>query len=588
MELIYMYIDSFRNFKNVGIALSDKFTVLYDSKEQNISIIKNTNHINIYPSYIQNISAIVGKNSVGKTNLIDLIGMKIDDRNKNNAENKITYEMDPDTGLRNRFVKEEKFAKYFMIYHLNDYEDGDKFFFEGNFIEDFNRIVLNKIPGKEYFESKPWYSFVCKNINQKLEIIYNTQDWSRHQSNDNWPNTDILPYVLSFRNNYNPKIYNYNSYKPTNDNKISIPRRIARTNPNLWIYKLSLLVEIMSSNNIKGTMYRNKEYEFCVEYNGNYTTEEKTFSSIYKELPINERKKAKIIESFLSFTYYQINDSDDLRKKNANVLKAITNTPITYSNAISYYENLFLSIMGMLDYTLEKNELEYATTRFKKFIEALDNPCIEIKEQCIVLKITAESDISQFENIIQIIDDDYRYYEGNGLFSIFSNFFECRINYLSDGESYFLGLISSIAEQLSDTLFCKTKKHFILLFDEPETNMHPDLARSFIYNLIDFLANFPEKFFHIIIATHSPFILSDLLESNVQMLIKEDNGNCNVEPCNISTFCANIHEILSNSFFMSSTIGAYSKNILDSIIKALKGNDDPKKYGLDKNKIDVV
>lgn len=31
MELIYMYIDSFRNFKNVGIALSDKFTVLYDS-----------------------------------------------------------------------------------------------------------------------------------------------------------------------------------------------------------------------------------------------------------------------------------------------------------------------------------------------------------------------------------------------------------------------------------------------------------------------------------------------------------------------------------------------------------------------------
>ena len=118
---IYMYIDSFRNFNNVGIALSNKFTVLYDSKEQNISIIKKPNHINIYPSNIQNISAIVGKNSVGKTNLLDLIGMKIDDRNKNNAENKITYEMDPDTGLRNRFVKEEKFAKYFMkILYLYD------------------------------------------------------------------------------------------------------------------------------------------------------------------------------------------------------------------------------------------------------------------------------------------------------------------------------------------------------------------------------------------------------------------------------------------------------------------------------------
>ena len=72
------------------------------------------------------------------------------------------------------------------------------------------------------------------------------------------------------------------------------------------------------------------------------------------------------------------------------------------------------------------------------------------------------------------------------------------------------------------------------------------------------------------------------------MLIKEDNGNCKVEPCNISTFSANIHEILSNSFFMSSTIGAYSKNILDKIIKALKDNDDPKKYGLDKNKIAYI
>ena len=88
MELIYIYIESFRNIKNLDLTLSDKFKVTYDNTSKNISIIRNESYINnIYPSYIQNINAIVGKNGVGKTNIIDLIGMKIDDRNKNNAEN---------------------------------------------------------------------------------------------------------------------------------------------------------------------------------------------------------------------------------------------------------------------------------------------------------------------------------------------------------------------------------------------------------------------------------------------------------------------------------------------------------------------
>ena len=76
MELIYIYIESFRNIKNLDLTLSDKFKVTYDNTSKNISIIRNESYINnIYPSYIQNINAIVGKNGVGKTNIIDLIGI---------------------------------------------------------------------------------------------------------------------------------------------------------------------------------------------------------------------------------------------------------------------------------------------------------------------------------------------------------------------------------------------------------------------------------------------------------------------------------------------------------------------------------
>lgn len=89
MELIYVYIDKYRNYKEVELPLSGRFDVKYDKLENMIFINRNEQYQDIYPSYIKNINAVVGRNSVGKTNLLDLIGMKIDDRNKNNAEYRI-------------------------------------------------------------------------------------------------------------------------------------------------------------------------------------------------------------------------------------------------------------------------------------------------------------------------------------------------------------------------------------------------------------------------------------------------------------------------------------------------------------------
>ena len=91
MELIYIYIDKYRNNKETELSLGDRFNIEYDKYSNNLSIERNNKNQNIYPSCITNINAIVGRNSVGKTNLIDLIGMKICDRQKNNAEYEIVY-----------------------------------------------------------------------------------------------------------------------------------------------------------------------------------------------------------------------------------------------------------------------------------------------------------------------------------------------------------------------------------------------------------------------------------------------------------------------------------------------------------------
>lgn len=62
---------------------------------------------------------------------------------------------------------------------------------------------------------------------------------------------------------------------------------------------------------------------------------------------------------------------------------------------------------------------------------------------------------------------------------------------------------------------------------------------------------------HILLATHSPFILSDIPMSNVLLLNREGKK----EDCKES-FCANIHDMLSKSFFMNYTIGEVARKCM--------------------------
>ena len=135
MELIYAWIQNFRNFKEVELSLSEKFNVKYDPSKKCISLIPNQSYISFYPEYITNINAIVGKNSAGKTNILDLFGIRTNDRNKNYAEIEVRYK----NKKRSHYLIPKdieaviKHSIYFFIYYLGKDHDGqDLFCFEGN------------------------------------------------------------------------------------------------------------------------------------------------------------------------------------------------------------------------------------------------------------------------------------------------------------------------------------------------------------------------------------------------------------------------------------------------------------------------
>lgn len=104
-------------------------------------------------------------------------------------------------------------------------------------------------------------------------------------------------------------------------------------------------------------------------------------------------------------------------------------------------------------------------------------------------------------------------------------------------------------------------KYVNMVFDEIELYFHPDLQRRFLFLIIAALRNIHIEHIegvNILMVTHSPFVLSDLPKSNVLALSK--NNDVIGE-----TFCANIHEMLGQSFFMEYSMGQIAQEHVEEI-----------------------
>lgn len=113
-------------------------------------------------------------------------------------------------------------------------------------------------------------------------------------------------------------------------------------------------------------------------------------------------------------------------------------------------------------------------------------------------------------------------------------------------------------------------KNAVLIFDEAELYMHPEYQRQYIYRMIKFVQNchFENiKNMHIIFASHSPYLLSDIPSSNVLML---DDGQIRQTEFVSQTFSANIYDLLKYQFFMTSPVGEFARAKIQKIIRMLE------------------
>lgn len=130
----------------------------------------------------------------------------------------------------------------------------------------------------------------------------------------------------------------------------------------------------------------------------------------------------------------------------------------------------------------------------------------------------------------------------------------------SDGEWAILKLFANLFIEINSN---EKINNFLIILDEGDMGFHPEWQRRYLDLVIKFFnESFSEKVFNLIIASHSPFIASDLPKENVIFMGVDDNPN-------LKTFGANIHELYKDSFFMKSTMGEFALSKIKGVIEDL-------------------
>lgn len=589
MELIYIYIDKYRTFEKQEISFSNKFNVNYDSENKVLSIEENKDYVDIYPDNIVNINGILGKNASGKSSLISLIGDRIE---KRNLDRDLIFGEEEDPHRKIPFYESTPMLSairytnhYFILYYLGKSKIGNNLFaFETNFptgympIFQYSNEKVQMQKDEDYYLRHGWFAavFERENINNILIDTTNMYPCSEN-------NIECETSIISFQNNqYTNKFDILDKMKE--EYIIGFKRILVPMQSVFFKSQIKFLFKQMNLASDKRLMYKDKKYVLNIRFysqlslelsrNSDHKISINSFLEDYRNYDLGNYKEwQKIVLAFLyqytwylatsvSKSYSLIGDLEALSDMRAKTnIKNYLDIKNMYYNQIShllkYFNNTYLTIS-------EFQKCENALEVFLKDAEQ-NKVGYSYKKNNLIVEFTRDSNIGAFDDFFDYFIDENIVNSINYYDSITNNFLDVDIQWMCAGEKENLALFTSIDEQIS---FFADKKEYILLFDEIERSMHPDLCRNLVSNLVNFLKQYPDKKFQIIIASHSPFIASDLLQENIVCLSREDDKSF-VSNMTEKPFAQNIHTILKSQFFLDYFIGEYATKCINCIIKCL-------------------
>ena len=555
-ELVYTYIEKMdTGIKNSEIFFSDRHK--FKLKDRNLFYIEDKNR-RFFGEKISNLSLIVGKNGVGKSSLLDLISFSNKNINLRRGRN-----------------------SYFNIFHLRD----NIFFIEGS------PSLINKISNMRsntgIFMTIGNNKFVTPDsqisIELQISLIRSSPivDWFNRDSyrtfnSHSSPIIRNVKHVESAENVFRfiVEAKNSNVTKPKIFLKVNQKQLYSSNSP-------AILDELYGNDritDIEDVLPEQLKRRLRLKVGENYFRKHKIHFFI-----------VQVLEKYLLNLIEFLEKSGEPRKRIFNIIKESNGEYFNRLREVDlfYLREDYISEQFLKDKIafLENivNDLRDWGERIKYFEgkSSRDTPFINRD----ALKIL----ISNFKN-----SEEYGHFQGNAykievsssslsnkdinfnfielLMVEFSELFSVQFENLSDGEIVYFNTFSSIFMEIRKA--SKDGRDCVLVLDEPDLNLHPEWCRRFIDDCITLVNNYSDVNIQFIIATHSPYMISDVPKENVFSLeVKEKMVEIKRAE---KSFAANIIDILSDTFFLDYSIGEFArKKILKRDKEAYLYIDDP-------------
>jgi len=515
MELIFLYIKKEKSIEKGSFLFNKNYNIVYKDEVLSISEPQEKN-IYSYHKSVNNITAIIGMNGTGKTTVLEIISEI----------------------YREQFNSE--ITKNIMFIYKHDEE---LFWVEGSKFNDNIKIdksnSINIKERKEYEVDRITY---YDNLNQKINsVTFNMKRnhifnslFKENKNNFNEENLgfDEKTKELIFNLNYEDWKTKKNENKIKSEKIIRFMEQLTKSKyEKFFPEKLYFKFQDETNTSMKIYLLQQKEKEIkrleCLldEYEG--FNDKDTIIDLKNHIKLFE---GEAIDKNL-FNGKNINTDEERRDRSIEDYR-IASRPF---NAKKYFSKVFFSEI------IDKDEEGYFIPRGN-----------------------IEKNIYEIASIVNSVSEDV--------------FF--RFPYkLSSGEEIVYKLYESLKTIEENHLYpeedCRASSDLAIILDEPETSLHAEWQRTFLSDLFDLTGLIGlDVNIQIFIATHSPFIISDLYDRDIIYLKKDQSENIQIESETLGdTFGANIHDLLKTKFLKVSTIGEVARKRINEVFQTLNSTD---------------
>lgn len=596
MELLYLWIDDFRNIKQQGFNFSSRFNFSImpvgdeSKREYQLSIELNEQHIDLFPKNVLEITGIVGKNGSGKSTILHCLKL-------------MSGQFARLTSPLIFSVLDQETKKISTFY----YKDG------GNeMMLSLSASVEASTEVKKQYKNTKAKPYKIKRLlgelgqiggidfefKDSISCCYFSNSFDSHPEN-------IYNGIINISTNARVenflKVYIEKEIATALKKKKDEPRSINIFPSHIQEYhkqELKTLFKFISYANTRKTgKLPDIPSEVVVNFNfDDYTHLIEQFSQtsfLFDKEPLENIQKAAVAE---------IRKSKNNRKNFSNLI-----------TLCSFYYILRWDLFNANKLPAEEirvgiNEIGQNTDSLFKKLKALITPLNVINDEDSKSKSIAEFIGTSFENILEKVEfiheplssDPSRFNikADTQLFNLLNLIYDLKytvessfIDYswagISTGEEAFLSHFSRLNEVKK---YVKGKTVWLLI-DEGDLYFHPQWQKEYFDQLLSYVNFlFPRNKVQIFVTTHSPFIVSDLPKQNLIFLKKDENNKC--VPAEAAsqkeTFGANIHELFTESFFLEGgLIGEFAKKQIQELLDWCKKASN-EGYIQIRNKINVI